>query len=156
MAGTALAATACSDGDGDENPEDLSIGEFPRDETLYTTGAAWEPPADWNPITPGQVTGLNGLGYENLFLFDPNNAVLTPWLAESGEWPEELVYELKLRSRVKGSDGEDLDTDDVKVTFEISQIDAVSYHNIWDFIESIEIGVDLTVNVNFSVARHQE
>ena len=32
----------------------------------------------------------------------------------------------------------------------------MTYHNIWNFIESIEIVDDRTVKVNVSEARHQE
>ncbi|WP_026929570.1 ABC transporter substrate-binding protein [Glycomyces tenuis] len=159
MAGSAVAATAtaCTDsGSGSENPEDLSMGEFPRNQTLYTTGAAWAPPGDWNPITPGEVTGLRGLGFETLFLFDPNEAVLTPWLAESGTWTEELVYELKLRSGITWSDDEQLTAEDVKYTLELGQIEAVPYHNIWNWVEGVEAVDDLTVRVTFTEARHQE
>ena len=120
MAGTAVAATATActdDSGGSQNPEDVAMGEFPRNQTLYTTGAAWEPPGDWNPINTGQVTGLNGLGYEPLFLFDPNEAVLTPWLAESGSWTADLVYEAKLRDGITWSDGEQMTAEDVKYTF---------------------------------------
>ncbi|GAB3222425.1 ABC transporter substrate-binding protein [Glycomyces halotolerans] len=157
-AGTALAAGACTDGGGGgtENPEDLSMGEFPRDETLYTTGSAWGPPADWNPINPGQATGLNGLGYEPLFLFDPNQQEFTPWLAESGEWTEDLVYELTLREGITWSDGEELTAEDVKYTAELGHIEAVPYSNTWNWLESVEAVDDLTVRFSFSEARHQE
>ncbi|GAB3999970.1 hypothetical protein GCM10029992_30380 [Glycomyces albus] len=64
-AAAVMALAACTDdGGGGEDPENLSIDQFPRDETLYTTGAAWGPPADWNPVSGGEVTGLRGLGYE--------------------------------------------------------------------------------------------
>ncbi|WP_100446784.1 ABC transporter substrate-binding protein [Glycomyces xiaoerkulensis] len=157
MAGTALAVTACTDdGADDQDPEDREIDEFPRSETLYTTGSAWEPPGDWNPIIPGQVTGLNGLGYETLFLFDPNAVELTPWLAESGEWTGELEYELTLREGITWSDGEELDADDVKYTIELGQVDEVPYSNIWNWVDGVEAVDDLTVRVSFSDARHQE
>jgi len=159
MAGTAVAATATActdDSGGSQNPEDVAMGEFPRNQTLYTTGAAWEPPGDWNPINTGQVTGLNGLGYEPLFLFDPNEAVLTPWLAESGSWTADLVYEAKLRDGITWSDGEQMTAEDVKYTLELGQIEAVPYHNIWNWVESVEVVDDLTFRVNFSEARHQE
>ncbi|THV28602.1 ABC transporter substrate-binding protein [Glycomyces paridis] len=155
-AGTAVAAAGCSDDGGSADPDDLSMNEFPRNETLYTTGTAWGPPADWNTINPGEVTGLNGLGYETLFLFDPISTELTPWLAESGEWTEELVYTLKLRDGVKWSDGEQLTAEDVKYTMELGQVEAVPYHNIWDWIASVEAVDDLTVAVTFLEARHQE
>ncbi|GAB3644667.1 ABC transporter substrate-binding protein [Glycomyces tarimensis] len=132
------------------------MNEFPRNETLYTTGTAWGPPADWNTITPGEVTGLNGLGYETLYLFDHETTELTPWLAESGEWTEELVYELKLRDGITWSDGEQMTAEDVKYTVELGQIEGVPYANIWGWLESVEAVDDLTARFTFSEARHQE
>ncbi|GAA1695151.1 ABC transporter substrate-binding protein [Glycomyces endophyticus] len=156
-AGTAFAATACTDeSTGDEDPSELSMDQFPRNQTLYSTGTAWGPPADWNTVNPGEVTGLNGLGYETLFLFDPNTTELTPWLAESGEWTEELVYTLKLRAGIKWSDGEALTAEDVKYTAELGQIEAVPYANIWNWLASVEAVDDVTAVFTFTEARHQE
>jgi peptide/nickel transport system substrate-binding protein len=158
-AGSAVAATATActdDSSGSEDPSELSMNEFPRNETLYATGTAWGPPADWNTVNPGEVTGLNGLGYETLFLFDPNTTELTPWLAESGEWTEELVYTLKLRPGITWSDGEQLTADDVKYTAELGQIEAVPYANIWNWLSAVEAVDDLTVAFTFTEARHQE
>ncbi|MCH7231478.1 ABC transporter substrate-binding protein [Glycomyces sp. L485] len=153
----ALAASACTGGGGgSENPSELSMNEFPRNETLYITGTGGGPPADWNTITPGEVTGLNGLGYETLFLFDPETTELDPWLAETGEWTGDLTYQLTLRDGITWSDGEQLTADDVKYTAELGQIEAVPYHNIWEWLESVEVVDDLTVEFTFAEARHQE
>ena len=151
-----LAASACTDGGESEDPSELSMNEFPRNETLYTTGTAWGPPADWNTITPGEVTGLNGLGYETLFLFDPEANELSPWLAESGEWTADLTYTLKLRDGITWSDGEQMTAEDVKYTTELGQIEGVPYANIWDWLASVEAVDDLTVEFTFTEARHQE
>ncbi len=46
--------------------------EFPRDETLYTSGTQWGPPSSWNPIQDwGYAMGTLGLVYEPLFNYDP-------------------------------------------------------------------------------------
>ncbi|THV42943.1 ABC transporter substrate-binding protein [Glycomyces buryatensis] len=153
---TLALAAACTDSGSSEDPENLSIEQFPRNETLYTTGTAWEPPSDWNPVNPGQATGLNGLGYETLYLFDPNTQELSPWLAESGEWTEDLVFELKLRDGITWSDGEEMTADDVKYTVELGQIEAVPYANVWDWLAGVEVVDDLTVRFTFDEARHQE
>ena len=61
-------------------------GEFPRNETIFTTGTMWGPPSHWNPIPgAGDATGNRGLIYETLFHFNPNTLEMVPWLAESGE-----------------------------------------------------------------------
>ncbi len=61
--------TACA-------PKTSVITDFPRNETLYITGAAWGPPSTWNPFQPGSLantTGTIGLLYETLFGFRPDD-----------------------------------------------------------------------------------
>src|SRR5690606_41510425 len=87
---------------------------LPRHETLYTSGTQWGPPANWNPIREwDHATGTKGLVYETLFHYDPNTGQHVPWLAESGSWTGDTVYELKLRQGVTWSDGKPFTADDV-------------------------------------------
>ncbi|MEU5154459.1 ABC transporter substrate-binding protein [Glycomyces sp. NPDC021274] len=154
---TAALATAagCTD---DEAPEvgRYANGDLPRGETLYSTGTAWGPPGDFNPISAGEVTGLNGLGYEHLFIFDTVEQRIVPWLAEAGEWIAEREFRVQLRSGVKWSDGKPLTAEDVVFTFELGKIDGVPYANIWDWLDSAEAVDELTVLFRFSEARQQE
>ncbi|GAA1686019.1 ABC transporter substrate-binding protein [Glycomyces endophyticus] len=154
----ALATAACTD---DQEPASgdaagLGIDEFPRAETLYSTGTAWGPPGDFNPITPGQVTGLGGLGYEYLFHFDTHEQRLTPWLAESGAWIGEREYLLTLRPGIDWSDGEPFTAADVAFTLELGRIEGVPYGSVWDWLESVEATGDLELVFRFTEARHQE
>src|SRR5690625_2408456 len=137
MAASALVLAACgsdgnsSDGDapdgadveevddvGGEEDEELAdaealVQEYPRSETVFTSGQQWGPPSSWNPIPQsGEATGVRGLLYEPLFMFHPNTLELEPWLAESGEWVSDDVYELTLRDGLTWSDGEALTADD--------------------------------------------
>lgn len=154
IATAALATAACTD---DETPEGGDgDDEFPRGETLYSTGTAWGPPGDFNPISAGGVTGLNGLGYEYLFEFDTVAQRLSPWLAESGAWIGALEFELLLRSGVKWSDGKPFTAADVAFTFELGKIEGVSYGGVWDWLESVEVVDDLAVKFRFTEARQQE
>jgi peptide/nickel transport system substrate-binding protein len=153
FATAALATAACTD---DESPEDGGgTGDFPRGETLYSTGTAWGPPGDFNPISAGGVTGLNGLGYEYLFVFDTVEQRLSPWLAESGDW-NGLEYELRLRGGIKWSDGTPFSAEDVAFTFGLGKIEGVPYANIWDWLETVEVADELTVKFRFTEARQQE
>ena len=69
-----LVAASCGDDGGDDGDgrNAAAPGEYPRHETLYTSGTQWGPPSNWNPIMNwAYVPGTIGLVYETLFLYDP-------------------------------------------------------------------------------------
>lgn len=159
FATAALATAACTDEEGVQSsgdPSRLSIDQFPRHETLFMTGSAWGPPSDFNTVMPGQVTGLNGLGYEYLYLFNTHEQRLEPWLADFGEWTGERVFELTLRRGVTWSDGRRLTSEDVAYTFELGRLDGIPYNAVWDWLDTVEILDDLSLRFTFKEARHQE
>ncbi|GIH94200.1 ABC transporter substrate-binding protein [Planobispora siamensis] len=134
------------------NPNSL-----PRNETLYTSGTQWGPPANFNPLREWDyATGTEGLVYESLFHFDPNTSKLVPWLAESGSWTDDKTYEIKLRQGVTWSDGKPFTAKDVVFTLELGKMETVPYHNIWEWIEKAEAVDDQTVKVTFSKSNYQE
>ena len=131
--------------------------EYPREETLYTSGTQWGAPNDWNPVTDwNYAMGTFGLVYEPLFLYDPLQDEYVPWLAESGEWTGETEYTIKLRDGITWADGEPLTAEDVKVTLELAKDNPLPYSGIWDFLESVEAVDDLTAVVTFSSPQHQQ
>jgi len=131
--------------------------EFARNETLYTSGKQWGPPTNWNPImTWAYAMGTIGLCYETLFLYDPLTNEYIPWLAESGQWMSDTVYEVTLRQGINWSDGEPLTAEDVVFTFELGKIPAVPYNTLWNWLESTEAVDDYTVRFTFSQANYQE
>jgi peptide/nickel transport system substrate-binding protein len=132
-------------------------GALPRHETLYTSGTQWGPPSNWNPIREWDfATGTKGLVYETLFLYDPNADQLVPWLAESGTWVEDKVYELKLRQGVTWADGKPFTADDVVFTFELGKMDTVPYSNLWNFLDKAEAVDQHTVRFTFKEANYQQ
>ncbi|GAA4468779.1 ABC transporter substrate-binding protein [Phytohabitans houttuyneae] len=147
-----LVATSCTGEDGSSGG-----GQYPRNETLYTSGNAWEPPTNWNPIVPGIATGTQGLVYEPLFLFNPETLKLDPWLAEKGEWAaDNKTYTITLREGVKWSDGKDFTAEDVKYTTELGKIKAVPFSNLWNYLSSVDAVDARTVRYTFSDPRVQE
>src|ERR1700761_3620720 len=84
---------------------------FPRNETLYTSGTAYGPPVNWNPLDTGAyATGTQGLIYEPLYLYDPVKGSYVPWLATGNEqsgW-QGSKYVINVRLGVKWSDGQDM------------------------------------------------
>ena len=86
---TPAPATTAPATEAPATPPPAAPTEFPRNETLYVSGAAWGPASTWNPFQPGSLantTGTLGFVYETLFDFDPMTGEFIPWLAESGAW----------------------------------------------------------------------
>jgi peptide/nickel transport system substrate-binding protein len=96
---------------------------FPRNETLYTSGTAYTPPVNWNPLAIGAMaTGTQGLIYEPLYLFDPIKNQYDPWLASGAEasgW-QGNKYVITVRSGVKWSDGQAMTGADVAYSINLA------------------------------------
>ena len=79
--GSSALATASATGSASS-----STLSFPRSETVYTSGTAYGPPVNWNPLNTGAfATGTQGLIYEPLYLYDPVKGQYDPWLATGAE-----------------------------------------------------------------------
>lgn len=121
--------------------------EFPRNETLYISGAAWGPPTDWNPFitwSKANTSGTVGLIYEPLFFYDPVTDQLIPWLAESGEWKSATRFEVRLRPGLTWQDGTPLTAADVVYTFELGQNPAIYYNPMWNYLtQVVAVGTDV-------------
>jgi peptide/nickel transport system substrate-binding protein len=118
--------------------------EYPRAETLYTSGTQWGPPSSWNPLnTGGYAMGTIGLCYETLFIYDPLADKFTPFLAESATWTDATTYEVKIRQGIKWTNGSPLTADDVKFTFDIADPNGttkagLAYSGLWKFLNSVD------------------
>jgi peptide/nickel transport system substrate-binding protein len=132
----------------------LAFGqEFPRNETLYISGAAWGPPTDWNPFitwSKANTSGTVGLIYELLFFYDPVKDELIPWLAEYGKWKSDQLFEVKLREGITWQDGTPLTAADVVFTYELGKkYPAIYYSPMWDYLESVVSVGDYYVEFSF-------
>ena len=96
---------------------------FPRAETLYTSGTAYGPPVNWNPLDTGAfAAGTQGLIYEPLYLYDPVKGKYDPWLAtgdEASGW-QGSTYVINVRSGVKWSDGQPMTAADVAFSINLA------------------------------------
>jgi peptide/nickel transport system substrate-binding protein len=101
-----------------------SVTSYPRSQTLYTSGSAYSPPTNWNPLNLGNyATGTQGLVYETLFLYDPIKGTYSPWLASAGSWSG-TTYTITVRSGVKWSDGQPLTGADVAYSINMARTNA--------------------------------
>ncbi len=104
---------------------------LPRAATLYTSGTAWAPFAQFNPLrSSGNATGTVGLLYETLFRYDPLKDRYIPWLATSGKWVGN-TYVVTLRKGVTWNDGKPFTGADVKFTFETGKLEGSELSTMW-------------------------
>jgi peptide/nickel transport system substrate-binding protein len=100
---------------------------FPRSQTLYTSGTAYGPPVNWNPLDTGAfATGTQGLIYEPLYLYDPVKGSYDPWLATGAEasgW-QGTKYVINVRSGVTWSDGQPMTGADVAFSINLARTNA--------------------------------
>ena len=104
---------------------------LPRNATLYTSGTAWGPFSQFNPLrSSGNATGTLGLLYETLFRYDPLKDKYIPWLATDGKWVGR-TYVLHIRPGVKWNDGQPFTGEDVKYTFETGKLAGSELSTMW-------------------------
>ena len=118
-------------GSASPSPAQSALTQFPRSQTLYTSGTLYNPPSTWNPFNVGTyTTGAQGLIYEPLFLYDPIKNTYVPWLAASGTWnAANTVYTIKVRDNVKWSDGTALTGADVAFSINTAATNANDPYN---------------------------
>jgi peptide/nickel transport system substrate-binding protein len=131
--------------------------EYPRAETLYTSGTQWGPPNNWNPIMDWTYAmGTLGLVYEPLFMYDPFTDKYEPWLAQSGSWTGPNEYTLKLRPEAMWQDGQPVTAEDVVFTVELGKLPSVPYSTLWTYLSSAEAVDSHTVKFTFASAQYQQ
>jgi peptide/nickel transport system substrate-binding protein len=120
VAGSSASASASATGSASSGSSTLS---FPRSETVYTSGTAYGPPVNWNPLDTGAfATGTQGLIYEPLYLYDPVKGQYDPWLATGAEasgW-QGSTYVINVRSGVTWSDGQPMTAADVAFSINLA------------------------------------
>jgi peptide/nickel transport system substrate-binding protein len=109
-----------------------SVLALPRAQTLYMSGNQWSPNNDLNPAKNWDyVTGLVGFAYETPFRYDPLADKFIPWLATGGSWTSKTTYVMHIRQGVKFSDGHLLTPQDVKYSFDLTNIPTHPQHPLW-------------------------
>jgi peptide/nickel transport system substrate-binding protein len=123
---------------------------FPRSETLYTSGTAYSAPTNFNPLDTGNFyTGTMGLLYEPLFLYNPNTDGYVPWLATAGGWSGN-TYTVDVRNGVRWTNGSALTGADVAFSINLATTNpGVPYSNLGPYIRSVTASGNI-VKVRFT------
>ncbi len=119
----------------------LKVGLLQEPKTLNI----WLASDTWSKKVLSQI-------YQPLYIREPDNLTLLPWLAESEPKynKEELCYEVKLRS-AKWSNGDEVTSRDVAFTGElIKRLKVPRIYSKWKFIKRIETPDNKTVRFYLS------
>ncbi|MGZ4333418.1 MAG: ABC transporter substrate-binding protein [Gaiellaceae bacterium] len=79
--------------------------QYPRAETLVTSGSQWGNIAGMNPYVGNNAAGMIGLVNETLLRYDPLADKYINWLAASAKWTGAKQYTVAVRPAVKWSNG---------------------------------------------------
>ena len=125
----------------------------PRGGTVVVSDGEQLVGKNFNPYSPDPLNFTNRFIYESLLIFNPvEGGVATPWLASGYSYADDLQsITFDIREGVMWSDGEMLDAGDVAFTFNMFLEDpATDIAAISDFMESVEVVDDMTVQFNLN------
>ena len=109
-------------------------------------------PTELNPFnTTAAFQSVWAQIIEQFVIFDPESVGVSPWLAESFEWIDDLTLELKLRDGISFTNGEPLDAEAAR--FSIDELAAAPQYGIFlpsDVYKETTIVDDLTVQVHIN------
>ncbi len=139
-AAAALALSGCTASGSSGGHEEGALLTVPREDTASFT-------PNFNPFVPDPSPFTEQAVYESLFVQNPVDGEITPWLAESWEVPADATgVTFHLRDDVTWSDGEPLTAEDVVYTFELSQDILGSF----TYVSDVSAPDDTTVVFTFS------
>ena len=79
--------------------------DYPRADTLITSGTQWGNIAGMNPYVGNYAAGMVGLVNETLIRYDPLTDTYINWLASSAKFTGAKQYTITIRSGIKWADG---------------------------------------------------
>lgn len=139
MAGLALGAVALAPSIAN------AANAYPRNETLYSSGAQWGNIVGFNPYAGTYATYTIGFAYETLYLFNPITNKYVPWLASDSDWSKPNVFEMTIRKGVKWSDGTPFTPADVKWNIDLGRFATIAWNNLYKDMSSVKVEGDKVV-----------
>ncbi len=134
-AGCGTAQTGNSQGAGGQGRAGTS------GDTLFVSGFQWGPVTNLNPLGPSPAWptagGQSQLIYETLLRFNLLDGSLAAGLGKELQTKDAKTLVVPLQSGTKWSDGTALTAEDVVYTFELAKDVALSYSNVWTYLDSV-------------------
>ncbi|GAB3915232.1 peptide ABC transporter substrate-binding protein [Microlunatus endophyticus] len=147
--GTAQTGRSSGGGGGSKKSGGQSGRTGATADTVFIAGLQWDPPKSFNPLAASTTwpAGQNQqqLIFETLLRFNLVSGELEPGLGKDPKDVDKRTYQVTLQDGTKWQDGQDLTTDDVIFTFELAKKAAVSYSNVWDYLQEIKAVDDRTL-----------
>jgi peptide/nickel transport system substrate-binding protein len=104
---------------------------YPRSQTLITSGTQWGNIAGMNPYVGNYAAGMVGLVNETLLRYDPLKDKYINWLASSTKWTGAKQYTITVRSGVKWADGKAFTAADVAYNLNLLHFSTSQWNNIY-------------------------
>jgi peptide/nickel transport system substrate-binding protein len=145
----ALAAVVLSAAGGVGAAGRGSFANYPRSQTLITSGTQWGNIAGTNPYTGNYAAGMVGLDIETLLRFDPVKGTYINWLASSAKWTGAKQYTIVARSGVKWADGSAFKGSDVAFNIDLGRFNTAFWNNLYLNLKQPLVVHGNTVVVNF-------
>ena len=141
----AVSVTAGSAGASKKN----SLANYPRSQTLITSGTQWGNIAGTNPYAGNYAAGMIGLDIETLLRFDPVKGTYINWLAQSATRTGPKQYTIVVRSGVKWGDGKALKGSDVAFNVNLGRFNTAFWNNLYVNLKQPLVVHGNTVVINF-------
>jgi len=107
------------------------LANYPRSQTLITSGTQWGNIAGTNPYVGNYAAGMVGLVNETLLRFDPVKGTYINWLAQSAKFTGPKQYTVVVRSGVKWADGKPFKGSDVAFNVNLGRFNTAFWNNLY-------------------------